>query len=176
MTIKLALHSYITRLFQLALALVPAFTGLFAVMNNLEDAKSTISLVIDPLLSMNNVRPEFIHSWRAIHSPSLLSVAYFGMTSAECMVGILALIGIIKMLWAFSADHQSFSQAVAWVRAACVWGVLVWGLGFYTMGGDFFLAWQNPNLSSLQTDGLNYVLMMAVPYVFFKLHESSDTI
>ena len=167
----------VSRLFQLALSLIPAFTGIFAFLNNIVGSGTPlITEVIKPLLSMTVTNPEYAHSWRAIHSETLAKVAYFIMLSGETIVGVLAIVGIVKMLMGFTLNNYQFACRQAWVRAACVWGFLVWGLGFYTIGGDFFLAWQNPNLSSLQSGGLNYVLMMAVPYFFLKMHEMSSTV
>lgn len=89
---------------------------------------------------------------------------------------MLAAIGIVKMLTNFTKGDAEFIQAQAWVRAACVLGILIWGLGFYVFLGDFFLAWQTATLSYLQTAGLNYALMMAIPYLLLKKYEHSRTI
>jgi predicted small integral membrane protein len=169
-------QSLISRFLQIAVALIPACTGIFNLLNNIQGKKSTLANVIAPLLSMKNVYPEFMHSWRAIDSGAIQSLAFYFLASCEALVGLLAIIGIVKMLTGLNSDDIEFGQRQAWVRAACAWGLLVWGLGFYVFAGDFFLAWQSPSLGGLQAGGLNYMLMMAVPYFFLKMHEKTSTI
>ncbi len=173
---SLPLHVIISRLFQIGLALIPAFTGIFALLNNIQGMNDTLTHVLQPLFAMQNVSPEFLHSWRAIHSEGIVKGAYFFMMSGETLVGILAIISIIKMVIGFRESHHEFNRDQAWARAACVLGFLVWGLGFYTIAGDYFLAWQTQNLADLQSSGLHYVLMMAIPYFFLKMHEVSSTV
>ena len=55
-------------------------------------------------------------------------------------------------------DDILFKKAKDWVKLSCVLGMLIWGLGFFTIAGDYFLSWQNPKLF-LQDDGLKYFLV-----------------
>lgn len=170
------LQIMLARLFQLALALIPAFEGILGLLNDLEGASATLTSVIVPLLSMQTVQPEFIHSWRAVHNTGLQEFAYYFLASLEGVVGLLATIGIIGMIKNFSKDDVYFMHAQAWVRAACVFGILIWGLGFFVIGGDFFLSWQSSTLGYFQGGGLNYTLMMFIPYMLLKKYEHSRTI
>ena len=170
------LQTILARLFQLGLALIPAFEGVLGLLNDFEGAQSTLSGVIVPLLSMQTVQPEFIHSWRAIHSSGLQEFAYYFLASLEGVIGLLAIIGIIGMIKNFRGDNEHFMYAQAWVRAACVFGMLIWGLGFFVVGGDFFLSWQSSTLGYFQAGGLNYALMMFIPYMLLKKYEHSRTI
>ena len=172
----LSLQTVIARLFQLGLALIPALEGLLGLLNDIQGASASLQSVIVPLLSMQGVQPAFIHSWRAIHSPELQVFAYYLLAGAEGMIGILATVSILKMIKHFRDEGLYFVQAQAWARAACVLGILVWGLGFFVVGGDFFLSWQTTNLSYLQVGGLNYALMMLIPYLLLKKYEHSRTI
>ncbi len=170
------LQTTLARLFQLGLALIPAFEGLLGLLNNIKGAKSTLTTVIVPLLSMQSVLPEFANSWRAIHNPELQKFAYYFLASIEGLIGILAVIGFIGMFKNLYRDDVHFIYAQAWVRAACILGILFWGLGFFVIGGDFFLSWQSPDLNYFQAGGLNYVLMMFIPYMLLKKYEHSRTI
>lgn len=170
------LQTTLARLFQLCLALIPAFEGILGLLNDYEGAQSTLSSVIVPLLSMQTVQPEFIHSWRAVHSSGLQEFAYYFLASLEGVIGLLAIIGIIGMIRNFRNDHVRFMLAQAWVRAACILGILIWGFGFFVIGGDYFLSWQSTTLGYFQSGGLNYALMMFIPYMLLKKYEHSSTI
>lgn len=173
---KLTPQVIIARLFQLGLALIPALEGVLAFVNDVQGAKDTLTTVIIPLLSMQGVQPEFMHSWRAVSSPQLQTLAYYILFSIEGLIGLLAIIGLVKMIRHFFADNIVFLHGQSWARAACMFGILVWGLSFFVIGGDFFLAWQNPNLGYLQVGGLNYALIMFMCYVLLKKYEHSQTI
>lgn len=153
---------------QLILVLIPCLTGLLGLLNDIEGASSALSSTITPLLSMQNVEPEFLHSWRAIHAPLFQKIVYVLMFSAEGVVGLLSAIGLFRMLSYFNAGHEEFIAAQAWARVACLLGFIIWGLGFFVIGGDFFLSWQNNSLSFLQQGGLNYALMMVICYFLMK--------
>ncbi len=167
-------HRFFARCFQILLVLIPSLEGTLGVINDIEGKADTMTTIITPLLSMNNVQAQFLHSWRAITNPSLQSLAYYGMFCLEGIVGLLGIISLIKMLINFKSGQAQFVLAQAWGRAACCLGVAVWGLGFFVLGGDFFLAWQNPNISYLQSGGLYYALMMFIPYVLMKAYQQSD--
>jgi predicted small integral membrane protein len=173
---KISIQTIITRLFQIGLALIPAAEGLMGFLNDIRGREDTLKTVIMPLLSMQGVQPEFQHSWRAIQSPELQTFAYYLILSAEGLVGILGVIGLLKMLRHLFSENRIFLLGQTWARAACVLGILVWGLAFFVFAGDFFLAWQTPTLGYLQAGGLNYALIMLIAYVFLKLHEHSSTI
>lgn len=167
-------HQFFARFFQLILVLIPAMEGTLAIMNNIQGGQNTLTNVIIPLLSMSNVQPEFMHSVRAITNPNLQVLFYYFMSCMEGTVGLLGVISLLKMLLCFNHDHSTFVQAQAWGRAACCLGVAVWGVGFFVLGGDFFLAWQNPTLSDLQTGGLNYALIMFISYVLMRAFQRSE--
>jgi predicted small integral membrane protein len=131
------------------------------------------------MLTMKGVTaPEYINSWRAIHSETLISLSFYTIISAECLVGLLAIIGIVLMLKNFFGCNEVFYKQQAWARAACALGVLVWGVGFYALGGDFFLSWKTalPAVQGVQVCGLNNLLLLAVAYLFLKINEKSLTI
>ena len=170
------LPSYVVagRLFQLLLALIPFFLGALGFVNSLRMKEHTLNSVIKPMLTMQERGLEF--SLRAIHSDVAAQLLFYGMSFAEGLAGLLALWGIVRMLRSFCRDHDEFCRAHAWARAACVWGFLVWGLGFYTLAGDYFLSWQVTTLGMLQSKGFDYAIIMAVTYLLLKAHERSETV
>ena len=106
--------------------------------------------------------------WRALPD-ALVKPFYTLMFLGEFLVGVLAIIGVILMLKNIHKDHEHFEKAKRWVYLACGWGIVVWGLGFFEIGGDWFLAWQNNNLGSFQQGSLMYVIEIAVVFIYLKL-------
>ncbi|MEO0998556.1 MAG: DUF2165 family protein [Pseudomonadota bacterium] len=60
---------------------------------------------------------------------------------------------------------EHFQRGMRTVKTACMLGFFVYGFLFFTVGGDWFLAWQNPDLIGLQKDAVNYGLMVVLTYV-----------
>lgn len=171
--LKKNLQALVSRCFQLALVLIPTLEGGLGFLNDLQGSTETLQSVIAPLLSMNHVAPEFLHSWRAVNNPHLQVLFYYLLAGAEGIVGALGAIGLISMLLRFFRSHAEFVAAQAWGRASCCLGILIWGLGFFTIAGDFFLDWQNNDISYLQASGLNYALIMFIPYLLMKAFQYS---
>lgn len=157
------------RLMQVGVALIPFVIGVLALVNDLTSFKGTVSSVVLPLITMQGNTTE---AWRALPG-SWANLTYVGMFCAEFLTGILAGIGIIQMLKSLCKDAALFENAKIWVYIACGWGLMVWGLGFFEGGGDWFLSWQNNNLAGFQQGGLNYALEMLMTFVYLKLNQES---
>lgn len=83
---------------------------------------------------------------------------------------MLALVGALRMLRSLPGDADRFRQGVRMVRTACSIGVVVYALFFFAIGGDWFLAWQNPELGGLQRDAVNYGVIIILPYIVLDSH------
>jgi predicted small integral membrane protein len=73
------------------------------------------------------------------------------------------------MLKNINKPVAEFEKAKRWVYLACGWGIIIWGLGFFEIGGDWFLSWQNNNLGSFQQGGLNYALEVFIAFGYLRL-------
>ena len=169
---KKSMHDrVIDRILQTSLALVPACLGLFAFINNITDWEGTVERVVYPLLSMTGNGAESTHGWRAINNPVMADVFYGVVTSLELVVGLLALYGAIIMGRTCNKDLPTFHKGSRLVRRACQLGIIIYCFIFFTIGGDWFLAWKNENLIFLQGDALNYAMVLTI--VFLILHLQS---
>ena len=157
------------RLMQIGVALIPCVIGILALVNDISAYKETLTSTIIPLITMQGDTAE---AWRALPAP-LAPVLYIGMFTCEFLVGVLALIGIIKMIRAFGKEAATFEQAKNLVYVACGFGIIIWGLGFFEGGGDWFLSWMNNNLAGFQQGGLNYALEMLIAFVYLKLNKDT---
>jgi len=159
------------RISQIAVSLIPALLGILGFANNISEYRLTLDQVVTPMLTMHPVRDTISQSWRSIVNPSFISCINIFMIAVELMVGILALIGIIKMLRHLNHTNEKFFHSKTWVLGACILGIMTWGLGFFVFGGEYFLSWQHknsPTLLAIQSDAVMYVIMMAVPYFILK--------
>ncbi len=157
--------SFILRLDQIGVALIPLVIGVLAFVNDITSFSSSVKSVVTPLVTMPG---DVSQHWRALPA-SVAPLAYTMMFLGEFLVGILALIGIIIMLKNINKDHNFFEAGKRWIYLACGWGIIVWGLGFFEIGGDWFLAWENDSLASFQQGSLMYVLEIAIAFIYLKL-------
>ena len=161
----------IRRLFSILFALIPLFIGLLALLNNWSGYDSTLNYVVKPLLTMDGVSNASARAFRSIHHPSLIELAFIFLACGEFIVSIFAAIGISKMLKAFLKTDTEFDQAKQWALASCLLGFLIWGLGFYTLGGDYFLSWLNPALKTFQASASHYTQLMFMTYIMLRLNK-----
>ena len=149
----------------IAIALIPACMGLFAFLNNLTGWNETVARMVQPMFSMEGTFGNPAQTWRAIDSMAFANVSYFAVFSIEGLFGLLALAGIASMLRDFSRPAAEFARGVRLVKSACIIAIFVYGFLFFTVGGDWFLAWQNPDLGGLQKDAVNYGITVALAYI-----------
>jgi predicted small integral membrane protein len=166
MSSKLGRFSFLLRLDQIGVALIPAIIGILALINDVTSFTDTVNSVVKPLITLQNNGSHQL--WRALPA-SVADTAYVAMFVSEFIMGLLALVGIILMIKNIRGSVEAFEKAKNWIYLACGWGIIVWGLGFFEIGGDWFLAWQNNDLASFQQGSLNYVLEIFVAFVYLKL-------
>ena len=156
----------LNRLIQLGVAFIPACLGFTSIMNNTSGFNDTLKMVIKPLLTMDGTYGNPAQIWRALPAGWVETLYVFAI-AGETLVGVLAIIGVLLMLrHIFSIDN--FNRSKEWVYLACGLGIIVWGLGFFTIGGEWFLAWQNKNLASFQTSAALYVLIMIAVFIYLR--------
>lgn len=164
----------LNRVCQIAVSFIPALLGILAFINNVSQYQTTLANVVTPMLSMRNVFDLSSQAWRAISNTSLMPYFSGLMMTSELAVGVLAVVGIIKMLCNLNHTNAHFQMAKQWVLLACILGILTWGIGFFIIGGEYFLSWQNkdsPPLMGLQLSAFMYVIMMVVPYFILKINK-----
>lgn len=157
---------YIGRLLQTGIAFVPVCLGIFAFINNITDWNGTMDRVVSPLLTMTGNAAYETQGWRAIDAPFLTNVIYGLVTTLELLVGLIAAYGIVGMLRRRNSPYSEFRKYSYIVCLACLLGALIYCFIFFTVGGDWFLAWKNENLLFLQGDSLNYATVLAIVFLF----------
>lgn len=146
---------------KIAVATIPMLLGFFAVLNNLTAYTETLENVVEPILCMRHVFEDSDQRWRALCHPVLLHGVSLLVISAELMIGLIAASGVWLMYGARGASSITFSESMSRVSLACALGVVVWGIGFFVIIGDWFLAWQG-QMKPFVTDGVVYSAMLLV--------------
>ncbi len=158
-------HARAERSLLIGIALIPALMGVLAFLNNLSGWDETVERMVHPMLSMEGTFGNPGQTWRAVESTAFANLVYVVVFTLEGLFGLLAASGIVAMFRGFLQPEGRFPEGLRIVKTACMLAVFVYGLVFFTIGGDWFLAWQNPDLDGLQTDAVNYGIVIAIVYV-----------
>lgn len=132
----------ISRFVCIIITLFPALWGVFSFLNNLAGFAGTVQYAVGPLLSMENTANNSWLMWRAINISWAPYLGLVVITTIETLAGIFASIGLIIMVKNFNKSYQLFSKGKAWAMLGASCAVLVWGIGFMVVAGDWFMAWQ----------------------------------
>ena len=153
---------------QTALAFVPACLGLLAFLNNVTDWAGTMERFTLPLLSMAGNTASETQGWRAVGSPMLAHLAYGFVTALELVMGLIAAYGAIGMIRHRNSSLAEFRRYSHFVRLACLLGAFIYCFIFFTIGGDWFLAWKNEDLLFLHGDSLNYATVLVIVFLYLR--------
>src|SRR3990167_8470236 len=107
--------SFILRLDQIGVALIPVAIGFLALLNDITSFSSTLKSMAVPLMTMQGQTSQ---TWRALPL-ELVKPFYILMFLGEFLVGVLAIIGVIVMVKNIHKDHDQFEKAKRWVYLAC---------------------------------------------------------
>lgn len=154
--------AYFSRILQTALAFVPVCLGIFAFLNNVTDWGGTMERFTFPLLSMAGNAASGTQGWRAIDSQMFAHAVYGFVIALELGMGLIAAYGAAGMIRHCGGSVAGFRQKRHVVCLACLLGAFIYCFIFFTVGGDWFLAWKNENLLYLQADSLNYAAILAI--------------
>ncbi len=159
----------IMRFIQIGIACIPIFIGLLVFLNGISDFTQQVSSVVVPLITMENFSEQ---SWRSLPA-SFGPFVYILVLIAQLLVAVFALIGVINLLFALKKAGKDFDHAKIWTYVACGWGIMLWGLIFFELGGDWFMS----NSNTFQVGSLSYVLMLYITFAFLSLsidHHSTN--
>lgn len=152
-------EKFISRLTAIFVSLFPALWGIFSFFNNTADFSGTAENAVAPLLSMQDTYHIPGLMWRAINASWASHLGLGLITTMETLAGVFALIGVIIMLKNICGDYCCFAKGKAWAMLGAGCAVLVWGVGFMVVAGDWFMAWQaKENPLNTQLGAMMYAL------------------
>lgn len=129
--------------------------------NNITDYNSNYQFV-QHVLSMDTTFPDNVAMYRAITSPTLWTLGYWGIIAGEGLTAILLLIGALRMWAARERAPDAFDDAKDFVIAGATMGFLVWFVGFMVVGGEWFLMWQSDTWNGQDAAFRFYLSLLAV--------------
>lgn len=144
------MDSVALRLLKVFVVLLAGLFGLFVVLGNLMDYNSNYEFV-HHVLSMDTTFEGNALMWRAIDSPMLHTIAYWGLIIAEGIFSILAFIGVFNMLKKLKSSAREFNKAKAFGFYAFMLGFAIWFLGFVVIGSEWFAMWQSQAWNGKET-------------------------
>lgn len=106
--------------------------------------------------------------WRSIDSEALQNIAYVGIIVAEALAAVVLIWATV--LWISAHRSGSFERARRAATVGFLLMVLIFGLGFITIGGEWFAMWQSdtwngltPALQNVTLASFGLVLTHLVP-------------
>ncbi|AEW98941.1 Hypothetical protein SCATT_p07480 (plasmid) [Streptantibioticus cattleyicolor NRRL 8057 = DSM 46488] len=107
------------------------------------------------VLTMDDRAPELAelsrNGSRAIHRPWVWRAAYGCVIGGEALVGGLCLVSSWRQVRAAGAAHDHFARAASTGIAGAAGALLLWFLGFQTVGGEWFGMWMNQHWNGLDS-------------------------
>jgi predicted small integral membrane protein len=130
-----------TKLSKIILVWSIAFFASLVVFNNITDYGSNYQFV-QHVLKMDTTFPNNNGLWRAIDSPFIYHIAYIFIIVVEAIVAALCLLGGARLLKSIN-DSKQFNKDKGVAVIGLTLGIVLWFLGFITIGGEWFLMWQS---------------------------------
>ncbi|SEQ41843.1 Predicted small integral membrane protein [Devosia sp. YR412] len=159
------------RLALIGMALFPTLWGFLGLLNDVTDFNDTLVNAVEPMIQMTDTYGNPLQQVRAITAPWVGPVALVAIIAVETLAGIFGLIGLVLMLLNLGRSSADFARGKAWMMLGCLFAVLIWGVGFMVIAGDWFLSWEaKTNSLDGQLGGMIYFLPNALGLILATLH------
>lgn len=157
------------RLMQAWLCLLVAAFALLVGLNNLLDYNSNF-MFVQHVLSMDTTFEGNSLMWRAIETPAIHHLAYWGIILAEFATGVLCLTGAVLMMRSLKQNPEKFNPAKTIAAWGLVLGLSLWFGGFMVVGAEWFLMWQS-QIWNGQAAATRFITALFFTLVFLYLPE-----
>jgi predicted small integral membrane protein len=139
----------IIRLCKTALVATIALFFILVALENITSAETNWTF-LKHVLAMDTIFPDATLQWRAITNERVAALAYWLIIAWEIAAAAILIFASLRLLLACS-DKARFEQAKPVAVAGLTLGLLLYGLGFTTIGGEWFLMWQSKTWNSLDS-------------------------
>ncbi|MGM1061762.1 DUF2165 domain-containing protein [Saccharothrix sp. Mg75] len=137
-----------------AIAALTGVTALYMVLvafGNITDYETNHAFV-QHVFAMDTTFGSPRTSWRAITSPTLVTIAYVLIIAWEVVVALVMVAALVMWLRRRDAVARQLSST-GWVMQA-----LLFGAGFIAIGGEWFVMWQSKDWNGLAPAFQNFVV------------------
>lgn len=162
-------------LIRLSHIVLVAAIGLYmalVVFNNLSDYGSNFDFV-SHVLSMDDTFADNAGRWRAIPMPMMHHFAYIGIILTEIAIASLCMIGFVNMWKNRKSDIRAFQAAHSYAIGGLLLGIVLWFVGFVSIGGEWFLMWQSSTWNGTEV-AMRNALLFSVILVYITRDIRSD--
>ncbi len=164
----------VARLGLIVFALFPTLWGFLGLLNDATDFNDTVANAVKPMIEMTSTYGNPLQQARAITAPWAAPLGLVAIMTVETLAGICGLIGLALMVRNVFGTTAKFDHGKAWMMLGCLFAVLIWGVGFMVIAGDYFLSWEAKTMPlSNQLGGMIYFLPNALGLLFAALHRES---
>ena len=144
----------------LMVACLAVFAGVVTY-DNLVDYGSNYAFV-QHVLSMDTTFPGNALRDRAITSPAVWTLAYWGIIAGEGLTALAFATAAVQMMVHLRADATRFRQAKRFVYLGAGLGFLIWFFGFMVVAGEWFAMWQSQTWNGQEAAFRFYMPILAV--------------
>ncbi|MFC7305930.1 DUF2165 domain-containing protein [Streptomyces monticola] len=139
----------------LALTAMSALYIALVALGNLTDFDSNQQFV-QHVLAMDTTFKDEDVMWRAIGSSTLRDIAYVGIIVWEVLAAAILIMATV--LWCGALRQGTYERARRATTLGLLMLMLLFGLGFIAVGGEWFSMWQSSKWNGLDTAGRNFML------------------
>jgi predicted small integral membrane protein len=145
---------------------------LLVAFNNVVDYGTNFKFV-EHVLSMDSIPADAHVQWRAVRNPQAHHIAYWTIILWELLTGCICGLGA-KRLFSALRSKQEFAAAKTLAMAGLWLGLLLWSLGFITIGGEWFLMWES-SVWNGEVPALRMFILNAFALLFLYLGDTGGT-
>jgi len=162
----------LVRLGKTALVATVALLFLLFAFGNLTDPATNWAFV-KHVLTMDTIFPTATIQWRAITNPTLQVIAYGTIIAYELATGLVLAVATVRLA-AASGDATRFQAAKPLAALGLMMGLVLYGLGFTVVGGEWFAMWQSHQWNGLDSDN-RFVTLTGIVLIVLMQGEESGT-
>lgn len=158
------------RISKILLVSVIAINLSLVVLNNLLDYNSNYNFV-QHVMKMDTVFPDNQLKWRAIDSPFIWNVFYIIIIIWEILIAYFCWKGVIKLFKNLKSTGEEFIKAKTPAVIGLTLCLLLFGLAFITIGGEWFFMWQSKTWGDGMPSALRIFTMTGLILIYLNMKE-----
>ena len=149
---------------KVALVAAVALFASLVVFGNLTDYNTNFAFV-QHVLSMDTIFSFSTIKYRAITSLALHHAAYALIIAAEILTALLCWVGTAALARRLRVDASAFNRAKTFAVLGLTLGLLLWQVGFMSIGGEWFGMWQSKEWDGVPS-AFRFVMVIIAVLIF----------